>query len=108
MKHGPLLGGIPILKGFISGSLLAGAFTVPYGILIQLILFILAVAVFLDCLCIYGHALHILSFLTVGILSFFLGLGFALFGLINVYLVVTFVIMAILYLFLFMSEKARK
>ncbi len=105
MEHGPLVEGFPLVKGILCGSLLAGSLTMPYGILVQAALFIIAVLVFLDSVFIFGRETHILGFLAAMLLGAVLGIAFALAGLIGLYMLVTFVVMTIVYLYEFMSYR---
>ncbi|UCD07195.1 MAG: hypothetical protein JSW41_05215, partial [Candidatus Aenigmatarchaeota archaeon] len=44
----PIVGKISALKGFFSGIIMAGGLFVPYGLALQVVLFIIGFAVFLD------------------------------------------------------------
>ncbi len=93
----PLLRGLPLAKGFICGSLLAGAIAVPYGILVQLALLVIAAMVFIDTSCVFGRERHILSFSALLALGLVLGLLSAVISLISTYMLFVFIAMTVLY-----------
>jgi hypothetical protein len=104
-EYGPLVEGFPVVKGILCGSLVAGSLTIPYGIVFQSALFIIAAAVFLDAVFIFGRETHILSFLAAMLLGAILGVLFALAGLIGLYMLIILVVMTIVYLYEFMSYR---
>jgi hypothetical protein len=104
-EHGPLVEGFPLVKGLLCGSLLAGSATVPYGMLVQTVLFIIAAAVFLDTLFIFGREVHLLGFLAAMVFGAAVGVAFALASLIGPYMLVIFIAMLIVYLYEFMSYR---
>lgn len=107
MEHGPLLGGLPLLKGFLCGSLVACSLAAPYGFPAQAALFVVASLVFLDSLFAFGHEVHILGFLASMVVGGAAGLGLSLAGLIGPYLLVVFVVLALVYLYEFMGGRGR-
>ena len=108
MEHGPLIEGFPLLKGLVCGSLIAGSFTIPLGILVQIALFIIAVLVFFDTILITHKQPHIVSFLIFMFIGIIAGISFALANLIDPYMLVIFVVMAILYLYEYLSYRERR
>lgn len=104
-EHGPLVEGLPLLKGAICGSLLAGSLAAPYGPLAQAALFIIAALVFLDTLFIFGRELHLVSFLASVLLGAVAGVLFLLAGLLGAYILVVLVVMTIVYLYEFMTYR---
>ena len=109
MKHGPLVHGFPVIKGFLCGSLLAGSLLAPYGILAQVALFIIAALIFLDSMFLFNKELHLLSFLVAVVVGFFVGLLSVLISLLSPYLLIIFIAMAIVYLYEYMSyQESRK
>jgi hypothetical protein len=108
MEHGPLLGGLPLIKGFLCGSLLAGSLAALYGIPAQTVLFVMAALVFLDSLFTFGREIHILGFLASMVIGGAAGLASSLAGLMWPYLLVVFVMLALVYLYEFMGRRGRE
>ena len=105
MHHGPLVKGVPILKGFLSGSLLGVAFTIPYGLGVQIILFLAALFVFVDSVCCFGGQTHLLSFLFFWVIGLAFGIILGLIGFSWPYTVLILVIGGGLYLHTYMGRK---
>jgi hypothetical protein len=108
MYHGPLARGHPFIKGILTGSLIVGAFSPQYGIFAQIVLLLFAAIIFLDTCFIYGRETHLLTFLANIVIGIIIGVIFTLAGLMDLYLVVVLVSMAIVYLHIFMSHKERR
>ena len=104
-EFGPLVEGIPLVKGFIVGSLVSGAFTIPHGALFQAVLFVIAALVFLDAIIVFRSDRHLLSLAFMILISFIIGLAFAYTDLVSLYMVFTFVVMAILYLYIYLRTR---
>lgn len=108
MKHGPLVHGSPVIKGFLCGSLLAGSLAAPFGIIAQLALFVIACLIFLDSIFLFNKELHLLSFLLAAIVGFFISLLSTLLALLSPYLLIIFIVMAIVYLYEYMSYRESR
>ncbi len=108
MEQESLVEGVPFIKGLLCGSLAAGSLTVPYGIPAQVALFVIAVMIFLDAVFVFGRESHILSFLAAMLLGVILEIASVLAGLTSLYMLITFVVMTIVYLYEFMSYKEKK
>ena len=108
MEHGPLMEGFPVLKGLLCGSLLAGSFTVPYGLLVQLVLLMIAAMIFLDSVFVFHKETHLVSFFMFLALGIVFVLSSLLAGLLEVYLLVIFVALGIVYLYEFMLYRENR
>lgn len=108
MPREPLVRGHPFIKGMLTGSLIVGAFSPQYGIFAQIVLLLFAAMIFLDACFIYGRDTHLLTFLTMIVVGIVVGVVFALAGLMDLYLVVVLVSMAIVYLHIFMIHRERR
>jgi UDP-N-acetylmuramyl pentapeptide phosphotransferase/UDP-N-acetylglucosamine-1-phosphate transferase len=107
-QNEPISGLIPFIKGLVAGTLLVGAFSAPYGILVQVFLFIIAAAIFLDDVLSKGRPQHLLTFLIAMAIGIAIGVGFAIAQLVNISLVLAFVLMTVVYLYEFMSYREGK
>jgi hypothetical protein len=104
-ENAPLTRGMPLLKGFLGGSLFAGSLTVHLGIWLQALLFIIALAVVIDSCCAFGRERHILGHVSALAVGLFLGMVFFFWGQIAIYMLLTFFIMALAYFWQFLSGK---
>lgn len=104
-EQGPLVEGLPLLKGAICGSLIAGSLAAPYGPAAQVALFIIAALVFLDTAFIFGREMHLVSFLASVLLGVVATVLLFLAGLLGTYLLVVLVVMTIVYLYEFMTYR---
>lgn len=57
----PIVGKLSALKGFLSGSLMAGGLFVPYGAVLQAILFIIGFLVFLDSVIPVNRGIYVIT-----------------------------------------------
>jgi hypothetical protein len=65
----PIVGKLSALKGFLSGSLMAGGLFIPYGAALQAILFIIGFLVFLDSVIPANKGIYVITtifFLLIG------------------------------------------
>jgi len=92
-----ILGRESMVKGFLSGSLIAGAFTFSFGWFFQLLFLILAVMVFLDTSCVYRKHRHIMSYLFFAFVGLFIGLVVMVMGFMFWYIVIVVILMIGLY-----------
>jgi len=108
MKHGPLVEGFPLIKGVLCGSLLGGSFTAPYGLLVQIVFFMIAALIFLDSAFVFHRETHLVSFFLFLVLGLVFTFSFLLAGLMELYLLVMFVVMGIIYLYEFMLYRESR
>ncbi|MCK4714337.1 MAG: hypothetical protein KAT35_02090 [Candidatus Aenigmarchaeota archaeon] len=108
MEHGPLVEGFPVIKGILCGSLLAGSFTAPYGLLVQIVFFIIAALILLDSVFVFHRETHIVSFFLFLALGLVFTFSSLLAGLLELYLLVIFVVLGIVYLYEFMLYRETR
>ena len=106
--HIPMLRSGPILKGFFSGSLVAGSIGVPYGILIQIALFILAAILFVESNFTFGRSKYILSNVAMGMLGIIVGIAFWVAGQIEIYIAIILLGVAVTYIIEYVKKKAHR
>jgi hypothetical protein len=108
MEHGPLVEGFPVIKGILCGSLLAGSLTAPYGLLVQIVFFAIAALIFLDSAFVFHRETHLVSFLLFLAIGLVLTFSSLLAGLLELYLLVIFVVLGIVYLYELMLHRETR
>ncbi len=103
-----ILGKESMVKGFISGSLVAGALTFSFGWIFQLLFIILAVMVFVDTSCVYAKHRHIMSYISFGFVGLILGLIAMVMGLMFWYMIIVVILMFGLYSRGLLFRKMKK
>lgn len=97
----PIVGKISALKGFLSGSLMAGGLFVPYGAALQAVLFIIGFLVFLDTIIPANKGLYgvtTIFFLFIGaVIEFALAVADATYASASAWLIVVFLLTIIIY-----------
>ncbi len=101
----PLVSGFYLIRGFLCGSLVAGSLMVPYGLMVQAVLFILAAAIFLDTLFTYHRRPFVVCFVMAFFAALALGIVSGLFSLTQPLLLVVFILMAITYLHQYLTYR---
>jgi hypothetical protein len=97
--------GINTLKGFLSGSLIIGSVINPYSIIIQLIMFLVGVAVLMHALLLYGKNIHPATTVSMAIIGGVLSILFTFIGYAHFYMALIFFVTILLYIYISMVRK---
>ena len=92
-----ILGKETMVKGFLSGSLIAGALTFSFGWIFQLLFLILGIMIFVDTSCVYAKHRHIMSYFFFSFVGLILGLIAMVMGLMFWYIILVVILMLGLY-----------
>lgn len=98
LEPAPLIGWTAILKGFLSGCLVAGGIMNPYGFIMQAVLFVIGMLIFLDALFPYSAPIFPIETSIFFIIGAVVSYVFAISDLIEMLFVVVLIATLLVYL----------
>ncbi len=98
MNDVPIVQWKSALKGFLAGSLISGSIANPYGIGIQIVLFVIGLFVFIDTLLPSGKGMYGITTAISAVTGFIITLLLSLFGYSLYYLVFIVIVTILVYM----------
>ncbi|NIO23219.1 MAG: hypothetical protein GTN38_04305 [Candidatus Aenigmarchaeota archaeon] len=93
------------LRGFLSGSLIIGSVINPYSIVIQIILFLVGLAILLDALLLFGRNIHPATTSFMALIGAIITTIFTFINYAHFYLAIIFFVAVILYIYVFSTRE---
>jgi uncharacterized membrane protein YhaH (DUF805 family) len=93
------------LRGFLSGSLIIGSVINPYSIVIQIILFLVGLAILLDALLLFGRNVHPATTSCMALLGAILAVIFTVIDYAHFYIAIMFFVTVLLYIYVFLTRE---
>jgi hypothetical protein len=84
-------------KGFLCGSILAGSFALPYGIVVLVLLMAFCIFMFMESVFAFGRSRNTLSFSASLVAGIIVSATMALFGLATAYVALALFVAAVIY-----------
>lgn len=98
--------GMNSLKGLLAGSLIIGGVINPYSIIIQIILFLVGLAVLLDALLLFGKDTHPATTSVMALIGAILAVIFTVINYSHFYLAIVFFVTVLLYIYVSLTRES--
>lgn len=93
------------LRGFLSGSLIVGSVINPYSIVIQIVLFLIGLAMLLDSLLLFGRNVHPATTSCMALLGAILVVIFTVINYAHFYIAIMFFVTILLYIYISLTRE---